>query len=47
VKDVSQEGNGKIVGYDKWWVPIAESREKNGRLVATLNGFNRRGEIEG
>jgi len=33
VKDISREGNGKVVGYAKWWVPIGESRDKNGKLV--------------
>jgi len=47
VKDVSQEWNGKVVGYAKWWVPIGESREKNGKLVGCPNSSNRRGEIEG
>lgn len=33
VKDVSQKGNGKVVGYAKWWVPIGESSEKSGKLM--------------
>jgi hypothetical protein len=45
-REDAEKGNGKVVEYAKWWVPIGESREKNGKLVGYPNGSNRRGEFE-